>query len=371
MRADGIDLRGAVVGEGGNLGLTQLGRIEYARTGGRINTDAIDNSAGVDTSDHEVNLKILLDRSVASGAISRDERNALLASVTDDVAALVLRDNYEQNVLLGMARKLSPALISVHQRFIQELEKAGELDRAIEFLPSDKEIAQREAEGVGLFSPENSVLVAYSKDDAHPAHRGLHAAGRAVVPARAGRVLPGGDRRTLRRRPGQSPAAPGDHHHRRRQRHDQPQWHHVRAPRDRGDRRRHRPDHAGVRHRARGLRPAGAVGRHRGARQRGAHRRPARRLSGDPPAHRPGDALARRRAVPADRRRRRDRALRADGPGDELAHHRAPARCGAGQPVHRGRPPCRSRPAPRTRAAPRRAAQRVSAARRRRDRQRQ
>ncbi|MFN2517510.1 MAG: NAD-glutamate dehydrogenase [Jatrophihabitantaceae bacterium] len=163
LRADGLDLRARVVAEGGNLGFTQLGRIEYARNGGRINTDAIDNSAGVDTSDHEVNLKILLDRSVASGAISRAERNALLASVTDDVAALVLRDNYEQNVLLGMARKLSPALISVHQRFIQELEKAGELDRLIESLPSDKQIDQREAEGLGLSSPENAVLVAYSK----------------------------------------------------------------------------------------------------------------------------------------------------------------------------------------------------------------
>ncbi|PZS17832.1 MAG: NAD-glutamate dehydrogenase [Pseudonocardiales bacterium] len=163
LRADGLDLRARVVGEGGNLGLTQLGRIEYARNGGRINTDAIDNSAGVDTSDHEVNLKILLDRSVASGAIAQTERNALLASVTDDVAALVLRDNYEQNVLLGMARRLSPALISVHQRFIQELEKAGELDRDIEYLPSNKQIEQREAESVGLSSPENAVLVAYSK----------------------------------------------------------------------------------------------------------------------------------------------------------------------------------------------------------------
>jgi len=163
LRADGLDLRARVVGEGGNLGFTQLGRVEYARNGGHLNTDAIDNSAGVDTSDHEVNLKILLNRSVASGAISRDERNALLASVTDDVGALVLRDNYEQNVLLGMARKLSPALVNVHQRFIHDLEKAGELDRAIEFLPSDREIVQREADGLGLFSPENAVLVAYSK----------------------------------------------------------------------------------------------------------------------------------------------------------------------------------------------------------------
>ena len=163
LRADGNQLRARVVGEGGNLGLTQLGRVEYARAGGRINTDAIDNSAGVDTSDHEVNLKILLDRAVASGEITREERNELLQSVTDDVAAHVLRDNYGQNVLLGMARKLSPALVSVHQRVIQLLEEAGELDRAIEFLPSDKEIEQREVEGVGLFSPENAVLVAYVK----------------------------------------------------------------------------------------------------------------------------------------------------------------------------------------------------------------
>ncbi|MDT4946742.1 MAG: glutamate dehydrogenase [Pseudonocardiales bacterium] len=163
LRADGIELRARVVGEGGNLGFTQLGRVEYAQNGGRINTDAIDNSAGVDTSDHEVNLKILLDRSVASGAISRDERNALLASVTGDVANLVLRDNYEQNVLLGMARRLSPALITVHHRFVRELEKAGALDREIEFLPSDKEFMRREAAGEKLYSPENAVLVAYSK----------------------------------------------------------------------------------------------------------------------------------------------------------------------------------------------------------------
>ncbi|MDQ6851319.1 MAG: NAD-glutamate dehydrogenase [Actinomycetota bacterium] len=163
VRADGTQLRARVVGEGGNLGLTQLGRVEYATAGGRINTDAIDNSAGVDTSDHEVNLKILLDRAVTSGSMDRTERNELLASFADDVAAHVLRDNYEQNVLLGMARKLSPALLSVHQRLMQVLEKHGELDRSIEFLPSDKEIARREAEGLGLVCPENAVLVAYSK----------------------------------------------------------------------------------------------------------------------------------------------------------------------------------------------------------------
>jgi glutamate dehydrogenase len=163
VRVNGNELRCKVVGEGGNLGLTQRGRIEFARAGGRINTDAIDNSAGVDTSDHEVNLKILLDRAVATGTITGDERNELLAGVTDEIARLVLRDNYEQNVLLGLARKLNPALVSVHQRFMQRLEAAGELDRALEFLPDDAELARREAEGTGLVSPENAVLVAYSK----------------------------------------------------------------------------------------------------------------------------------------------------------------------------------------------------------------
>jgi glutamate dehydrogenase len=163
VRVDGKELRVRVVAEGGNLGFTQLGRIEFALAGGRINTDAIDNSAGVDTSDHEVNLKILLGRAVAAGRITQEERNELLAAVTDDVARHVLRHNYDQNVLLGLARMLSPALASVHQRFMQTLEAAGELDRALEFLPDDLEIAEREEQGIGLVSPENCVLVAYSK----------------------------------------------------------------------------------------------------------------------------------------------------------------------------------------------------------------
>jgi len=163
VRVDGGELRCRVVGEGGNLGFTQLGRIEFARAGGHINTDAIDNSAGVDTSDHEVNLKILLDRAVVSGKITGAERNQLLAGATEDVARHVLRHNYDQNVLLGMARVLNPALVSVHQRFMQTLEAAGELDRALEFLPDDAEMARREEHGVGLVSPENAVLLAYSK----------------------------------------------------------------------------------------------------------------------------------------------------------------------------------------------------------------
>ena len=163
LRANGAELRVRVVGEGGNLGLTQRGRIEFARNGGQVNTDALDNSAGVDTSDHEVNIKILLDQGVRAGQLDVSTRNELLASVTSEVAELVLRDNYEQNVLMGVARHGAKALVSVHRRLLREMEKAGLLDRAIEFLPSDKEIAAREADGTGLSSPELAVLTAYVK----------------------------------------------------------------------------------------------------------------------------------------------------------------------------------------------------------------
>ena len=163
IRVDGNRLRVRVVGEGGNLGLTQRGRIEAALSGVRLNTDAIDNSAGVDCSDHEVNIKIMLDQVVADGDLTRKQRNALLADMTDEVARLVLRDNYEQNVLLGNARRQAPMMLPVHQRFMKALEADGRLDRALEYLPSDAEVGQRLDEGLGLTSPEFSVLVAYAK----------------------------------------------------------------------------------------------------------------------------------------------------------------------------------------------------------------
>ncbi|MGL5817800.1 MAG: NAD-glutamate dehydrogenase [Phycicoccus sp.] len=163
IRVDGRELRVRVVGEGGNLGLTQLGRIEAAFDGVRVNTDAIDNSAGVDTSDHEVNIKILLGEVVRAGALTTADRNALLVSMTDDVAAHVLRDNYEQNVLLGNARAQEHSMLTVHQRFMHWLEQRGDLDRALEFLPTDAELEQRAHAGLGLKSPEFSVLVAYAK----------------------------------------------------------------------------------------------------------------------------------------------------------------------------------------------------------------
>ena len=163
VRVNGHALRCRVIGEGGNLGLTQLGRVEASRRGVQLNTDAIDNSAGVDTSDHEVNIKILLDGAVRDGDLSEGDRDKLLADMTDEIAALVLQDNYEQNVLLGNARWGAPALISVHARMIADLEMRGILNRALEYLPDDEEIATRGAAHQGLTCPELAVLAAYAK----------------------------------------------------------------------------------------------------------------------------------------------------------------------------------------------------------------
>ena len=163
VRVDGSALRCRVVGEGGNLGLTQLGRVEASRHGVRLNTDAIDNSAGVDTSDHEVNIKILLDAAVRDGELRADDRDVLLTDMTDEVAELVLRDNYEQNVLLGNARWGARSMISVHARMINDLVARGILNRAIEYLPDDEEIVTRTAAHQGLTSPELAVLAAYAK----------------------------------------------------------------------------------------------------------------------------------------------------------------------------------------------------------------
>ena len=163
LRVNGRELRCKVVVEGGNLGCTQRGRIEYAQAGGRIFTDAIDNSAGVDTSDHEVNIKILLGLAVADGELTEKQRNVQLAEMTDDVAALVLRDNYFQTQVLSVTGRITRQLLDAQQRFIQYLEKEGRLDRAIEFLPTDDEFAERRANGQGLTSPEAAVLFAYAK----------------------------------------------------------------------------------------------------------------------------------------------------------------------------------------------------------------
>lgn len=163
IRVDGNELRAKVVGEGGNLGLTQLGRIEFALAGGRINSDAIDNSAGVDASDHEVNIKILLNAVVADGDMTVKQRNKLLAGMTDEVGALVLRNNYAQNVALGNGMAQSGSLLHAHQRYLRRLVRDGDLDRALEFLPTDRQIRERLASGRGLTQPELAVLLAYTK----------------------------------------------------------------------------------------------------------------------------------------------------------------------------------------------------------------
>ncbi|WP_046470726.1 NAD-glutamate dehydrogenase [Allosalinactinospora lopnorensis] len=163
IRVNAEDLRCRVIGEGGNLGLTQLARIDFALAGGRVNTDFIDNSAGVDTSDHEVNIKIMLDKEVRRGREPKEERDQLFMSMTDEVAELVLQNNYAQNVLLAAARKQAGSMLHVHSRYLRKLERSGQLKRKLEFLPDDKAIAARRSSGQGLTGPEFAVLIAYTK----------------------------------------------------------------------------------------------------------------------------------------------------------------------------------------------------------------
>jgi glutamate dehydrogenase len=165
LRINGNEVRAKVVGEGANLGVTQLGRIEAARTGARIDTDAVDNSAGVDTSDHEVNLKILLGGPVMRGELSLEERNTLLASLTDDVARHVLADNYNQTLALSVAQTRGTQDLDAHGRLMRDLEARGKLDRAVEFLPGDAQLKTLANEGKGLTRPELCVLLAYAKLD--------------------------------------------------------------------------------------------------------------------------------------------------------------------------------------------------------------
>ena len=163
LRVNGGDLRCRVVAEGGNLGFTQRGRIEYAMAGGRINTDAIDNSAGVDCSDHEVNLKILLAQAVESGELTIEQRNALLESVVDHVVDHVLYDNYLQVQILSQESAVSATRMEAYEALMEELERANLLDRQLESLPSSDRMAERESAGAGMVRPELCVLLAYAK----------------------------------------------------------------------------------------------------------------------------------------------------------------------------------------------------------------
>jgi glutamate dehydrogenase len=163
VRVNGADLRVKVVGEGANLGVTQAGRIEFARAGGRIETDAIDNSAGVDTSDHEVNIKILTGALERTDVLTRAKRDTLLRSMTDDVAEHVLDHNYDQTLALSLMEMDAPGELEPHARFMADLESQGRLDRTVEGLPDAAEIAERAQAGRGLTRPELAVLLAYGK----------------------------------------------------------------------------------------------------------------------------------------------------------------------------------------------------------------
>src|SRR5690606_10169774 len=163
LRVDGRDLRCKVIGEGGNLGCTQLGRVEFALQGGRCNTDFIDNSGGVDCSDHEVNIKIALNPLVANGDMTEKQRRELLIEMTDDVAALVLRHNRRQTLALSLAERQTLLRSGEYQRLIHHMENGGGLDRALEFLPADEALIERGAAGKGLTRPEFAVLMSYTK----------------------------------------------------------------------------------------------------------------------------------------------------------------------------------------------------------------
>ena len=163
VRINGCDLRCRVVGEGGNLGFTQRGRIEFALRGGRINTDFVDNSAGVDCSDHEVNIKILISVANRHRALTAARREKLLVAMTDEVAALVLRNNYLQTQAISIAESTSAERINEHAWFIRQLEKRVALNRALEYLPDDEEIELRRKSGKGLTRPELAVVMSYAK----------------------------------------------------------------------------------------------------------------------------------------------------------------------------------------------------------------
>ncbi len=163
LRIDGIHVRASVIAEGANLGVTQEGRIEYAKNGGRLNTDAIDNSAGVDCSDHEVNLKILLGLVMKKKELTLEERNVLLKDMTDDLAQLILKDNFWQNQVISLMHVQGYKLLDEQARLIRDLESEGLLNRALEGLPDEKEIARRMADKQGLTRPELAVLLAYAK----------------------------------------------------------------------------------------------------------------------------------------------------------------------------------------------------------------
>ena len=337
VRVNAEQLRCRVVAEGGNLGFTQKGRIAFAQKGGRINTDFIDNSGGVDCSDHEVNIKILLDAAVDNGDMTEKQRNQLLATMTDEVAALVLRNNVLQVQAISLAEANPSQLLDSQVGFIRRLEASGRLNRELEVLPDDDTLAQRRQMGQGLYRPEVAVLLAYAKmtlydellaselpDDPYLVRDLVK-----YFPRRAAHALPPADRAAS--------SAPRYHRDAGRQQPGQPRSRRVRRRAERA----HRPhlggDRARLHHRARRLRP-GAAARPAGAADRADRGRTPERH----PWRGASDGGARHRVVPAQsrgsgRHRRDGRPVRC---GHSRSHgpsrHGAPRRGARGAQAGRG-----------------------------------
>ena len=338
-----------MVGEGGNLGFTQRARVAYALGGGRIFMDAIDNSAGVDCSDHEVNIKILLDAIVADGDLTGKQRNELLAEMTDEVATLVLRDNYDQAQALTSSAAQAASMAEVHERYVRSLEQAGVLNRELEFLPSIEAFEERAAAGGGLTAPEFAILLSHTKIALSQALLASdlpddpYLAGELALyfPTPPARALPGAAAAAL--------AAARDHRDPDRERPRQPRRHDLRLPARRRDRRRTGRDRPRLHGRARGRRAARALGGDRGARRQGAGDDPDGDAAALPHPARADDALAPAPPPPAARHRRDRRPLRArrgggrGGAADAARSVRDRGGEGAREGAHRRRRPGRPR----------------------------
>ena len=224
IRISASELACKVIGEGANLGVTQLGRIEAALAGIRLNTDAIDNSAGVNTSDVEVNIKIALSQPVQDGSLKMADRDHLLASLTEDVAALVLRNNYRQSLALSLAERRGPEDIEFSIRLMQTLQREGRLDRAVEFLPDDNALLARARSGRGLTRPELSVLHGLCKARPEAGSARNRSSRRSVSHPRTRRLFPERLIRAVLRRGACPSIAPRDHRDRAHQRDHRPRW---------------------------------------------------------------------------------------------------------------------------------------------------
>ena len=321
IRVDGESLRCRVVGEGGNLGCTQAGRIAYALKGGRINTDYVDNSAGVDCSDHEVNIKVLLQDVVAAGDMTLKQRDELLARMTDEVGELVLRDNVLQNLALSMTEAEGTDVVDAQIRLMRKLEGQGRLDRALEGLPADEVLQERRKGGRGLTRPEAAALLAYAKMTIYDDLLRTELPDRPYLAQEIGKYFPQGAAPALRRRDRRPPAAARDRRDLARQQHGQSRSGRLRLRAPGRDRHRPRGDHPRLRDRPRRLRtPALLVGR-RGAAAHGPGRHPDQA-----PARRQAAAGPRCPLVPGPRQ-----ATVADGRGGHPlpARHRPDHGCAA------------------------------------------